>query len=237
MLHIQIIAVLPEIFNALNYGIPQRAQTKGKIKIEILNLRDFSQEKHKRIDDRPYGGGAGMVIKPEPVIGAINTALTKTPQNTLISYLAPHGKPFNQTGAYQLSQRKHLILVAGRYEGIDERVYQVHPHEIWSLGDFILSGAEPAIICMVDAISRLIPQVVGNQDSIQQESFNTNNGYLDYPHYTRPTSFKGISVPSVLLSGDHQKIENWRKKTALERTLKYRPDLLEKHSIANKKEQ
>jgi len=226
MLHIQIIAVLPEIFEALNYGIPHRAQKKGKVMIELLNLRDFNHEKHRRIDDKPYGGGPGMVIKPEPITSAIHTALKRAPSNTLISYLSPHGKRFNQKSAYQLSQRTQLIFVAGRYEGIDERVYSLHPHEVWSLGDFVLSGGELAIVCLIDAICRLIPGVLNNQESTQQESFNIENGFLEHPHYTRPASFNGLLVPSVLLSGNHHEIAKWRRKNSLQRTSQYRPDLL-----------
>jgi tRNA (guanine37-N1)-methyltransferase len=231
-MHIQIIAVFPEIFEALNYGIPGRAQKKGKITIELLRLRDFSQDKHRRIDDRPYGGGPGMVIKAFPVLAAIKTALKKTPPNTLISYLSPHGKRFDQESAYQLSQRTHLILVAGRYEGIDERIYAMHPHEIWSLGDFVLSGGEPAILCMIDAISRLIPGVLNNQESAQQDSFNPGRGLLDHPHYTRPASVNGLSVPSVLLRGNHQAIAQWRGEKSLKYTRQHRPDLLKINCIS-----
>jgi tRNA (guanine37-N1)-methyltransferase len=225
-MHIQIIAVFPEIFKALDYGIPGRAQKKGKLAIELLNLRDFSPAKHQRIDDKPYGGGPGMVLKAEPILLAINNALQKAPPNTLVSYLSPHGKPFNQPSAYQLSQRSHLIFVAGRYEGVDERVYAMHPNEVWSLGDFVLSGGEPAILCMVDAISRLIPGVLGNIQSAEQDSFSSVNGLLDHPHYTRPAIINSIPVPPILLSGHHQAIAQWRRDAALRYTREYRSDLL-----------
>jgi tRNA (guanine37-N1)-methyltransferase len=229
-MHIQIISLLPQLFQALNYGIPHRAQQKGKLTIEVLPLRKFSTGKYSHIDDRPYGGGPGMVLKAEPLLAAISAALEKTPQ-TVISYLSPQGKKFDQKAAYQLTQRDHLIFVAGRYEGIDERVYSIHNYEEWSLGDFVLSGGELAVLCMIDAISRLIPGVLGNHESAEQDSFSLENNLLDHPHYTRPERIRNLDVPPVLLSGHHAEIKKWRLQQSLKQTWLKRPDLLKNRCL------
>lgn len=226
---IHIISLFPEMFHALNHGIPGRAQRNQHVRLHYINPRDFSQDKHDRVDDKPYGGGPGMVMKAQPLQAAIEMALGNSPPETKVSYLSPQGKPFNQFAAHQLSQRTHLILIAGRYEGIDERVHHTHIDEEWSLGDFILTGGELPVMCMVDAICRLIPEVLGNVASAQQDSFGTSQapGLLDYPHYTHPAIVNGLSVPDILLSGHHAKIERWRLQQALGNTWRKRPDLLQ----------
>lgn len=233
---IQIISLFPEMFTPLNLSIPGRAQKKGLIKISYLNPRDFSENKHT-VDDRPYGGGPGMVMKYEPLFAAIKMA--KLHQKTLhqaplVSYLSPQGKKFDQKAARELSQRQGLILIAGRYEGIDQRLIDSEVDEEWSVGDFILSGGELAAMCLIDSIARLQSGALGHLESASQDSFSS--ALLDYPHYTRPANVDGQNVPNVLLEGDHTAIARWRLKQALGRTWQYRPDLLKKH-ILSKQEQ
>lgn len=234
---IQIISLFPEMFTPLSLSIPGRAQKKGLIKISYLNPRDFA-DKHNTVDDRPYGGGPGMVMKFEPLLAAIKMA--KLHQKTLhpaplVSYLSPQGKKFDQIAAQELSQRKGLILIAGRYEGIDQRLINSKVDEEWSLGDFILSGGELAAMCLIDAIVRLQPGALGHLESAAQDSFNPT--LLDYPHYTRPANIDDEQkVPDILLQGNHAAIARWRLKQSLGRTWQRRPDLLKKH-ILNEQEQ
>jgi tRNA (guanine37-N1)-methyltransferase len=233
-MHIHIITLFPKLFEALDYSIPGIAQKRGLLQLSYTNPRAFAQDKHQQVDDRPYGGGPGMVMKVEPLLAAIRQAFETLEIPPLVSYLSPQGTPFNQQAAQVLSQRKQLLLVAGRYEGIDERIYQLAPHEEWSLGDFILSGGELAALCMVDAICRLLPGALGDSDSAKQDSFS--QGLLDHPHYTRPEYIEEIPVPEVLKSGHHAKIATWRLQQALGRTWLKRPDLL-KNRILSPKEQ
>lgn len=234
---IQIISLFPEMFTPLHSSIPGRAQKKGLIKISYLNPRDFTEDKNKTVDDRPYGGGPGMVMKFEPLLAAIKMAklqqkfLDPTP---LVSYLSPQGKRFDQTAAQELSQRKGLILVAGRYEGIDQRLIDNEIDEEWSVGDFILSGGELAAMCLIDAITRLQTGALGHLDSASQDSFTSS--LLDYPHYTRPANIEGQKVPAVLLQGDHAAITRWRLKESLGRTWQRRPDLLKKHILSEQEQ-
>lgn len=228
-MRIDIITLFPEMFNALQYGIPDRAQKKGLLELTFWNPRDFTQDPHRTVDDRPYGGGPGMVMKVEPLQTAIHCAQQASKEPAKISFLSPQGQLFDQLAAQQLAQRNRLILVMGRYEGVDERLIQTEIDEEWSLGDFILSGGELAAMCMIDAIIRLIPGVLGDADSAVQESFST--GLLDYPHYTRPEKIADLTVPEVLLSGNHENIRRWRLKQALGRTWLRRADLLQKYSL------
>lgn len=237
MIDIQIISLFPEMFTPLNGSIPGRAQKKGLLKISYLNPRDFAVDKHNSVDGRPYGGGPGMVMKFEPLLAAIKMAKfhQKTLQPSLVSLLSPQGKKFDQKAAQELSQRKGLILIAGRYEGIDQRLINNEVDEEWSIGDFILSGGELAAMCLIDSITRLLPGALGHQESAAQDSFS--KALLDYPHYTRPAKLDGQqNVPDVLLQGDHNAIARWRLKQALGRTWQRRPDLLKKH-ILNEQEQ
>jgi len=220
-----IITLFPEMFgDPFEVSILKRAQEKGLIKIELHNLRDYCKDKHRVTDDLPYGGGVGMVMKPEPLITAIEAVKSSQPEvRTLL--MTPQGKKFEQNDAVRLAQYSSLALVCGRYEGIDERVRGFVDEEI-SIGDYILTGGELASMVVIEAVARLIPGVLGDADSLQEESFNTP--MLEAPQYTRPRVFKGMEVPEVLLSGNHSEIEQWRRQQALKRTKERRPDLLSK---------
>jgi tRNA (guanine37-N1)-methyltransferase len=235
---IQIISLFPEMFTPLNLSIPGRAQKKGLIKISYLNPRDFTVDKHNTVDDRPYGGGPGMVMKFDPLTAAIKRAkLNQKMLNitSLVSYVSPQGKKFDQTAAQELSRRQGLILIAGRYEGVDQRLIDSEVDEEWSIGDFILSGGELAAMCLIDTIARLQPGALGHLESAAQDSFSSD--LLDYPHYTRPANIGDErKVPAILLKGDHSAIARWRLKQSLGRTWERRPDLLKKH-ILNEQEQ
>jgi len=220
-----IITLFPEMFgDPFEVSILKRAQEKGLIEIELYNLRDYCKDKHRVTDDLPYGGGVGMVMKPEPLIAAIEAVKSSQPEvRTLL--MTPQGKKFEQNNAVRLAQYSSLTLVCGRYEGIDERVRGFVDEEI-SIGDYILTGGEVASMVVIEAVARLIPGVLGDADSLQEESFNTP--MLEAPQYTRPRVFKGMEVPEVLLSGNHSEIEKWRRQQALKRTKERRPDLLSK---------
>lgn len=224
---IDIISIFPKMFDfVLSESIIKRAQQKGKVKINIHNLRDYTLDKHKKVDDRPFGGGSGMVMTPEPVFRAVERLKRKAGNSKIKTILlGPQGRAFNQKTAKRLLKNKHLILICGHYEGLDERIKQSLVDEEISIGDYILSGGELPAMVLVDTIVRLIPGVLGNKNSLNCESFEGN--LLEYPQYTRPADFKGMKVPAVLLSGDHRKIEVWRKKEALIRTREKRPDILE----------
>lgn len=227
------VSLFPEMFTALTqYGVSGRAFKQGIASLEVINPRQFSEDRHQTVDDRPYGGGPGMLMKPEPVTKAITAARQKLTKPTKVVYLSPQGKPLEQADVIRFSQYESMILLCGRYEGIDERVLEAEVDEQYSLGDFVLSGGELAAMALVDATLRLLPDVLGHEDSASQDSFM--QGLLDCPHYTRPEVFKGVAVPSVLLSGDHQRIEQWRHKQALGRTQALRPDLLEKLELNQK---
>mgnify|MGYP006313230539 CR=1 FL=1 len=222
---IQVISLFPEMFVPLNTSIPGRAQKNGLIKLSYLNPRDFSEDKHGNVDDRPYGGGPGMVMKLQ------QQAHQPAP---IVSYLSPQGKRFDQAAAQALSQRKGLILVAGRYEGIDQRLIDTEIDEEWSVGDFILSGGELAVMCLIDAIARLQIGALGNENSAVQDSFTAS--LLDYPHYTHPAIINGLEVPKVLQQGNHAAIARWRLKEALGRTWQRRPDLLKKRILSEQEQ-
>lgn len=217
---IDILTLFPKMFEAVfSESIIKRAQTKGLVEIKVNNLRDWAEDKRGTVDDKPYGGGTGMVMMIEP----IDKALKELPKGKTI-LLTPQGKVFNQKKAQELAQEKHLILLCGHYEGIDERVREHLVDEEISIGDYILTGGEIPSMAVIDAIIRLIPGVLEKQEATQLESFSESK--LEHPQYTRPEDYQGWKVPEVLLSGDHQKIEEWRKNKSLERTKKRRPDLL-----------
>lgn len=220
-----VITLFPEMFgDPLNASIVKRAQEKGLIKIAVHNLRDHCTDKHRVTDDIPYGGGVGMVMKPEPLIRAIEVLRTAQPEaRTLL--MTPQGKPFNQKDAERLTTFPALTLVCGRYEGVDERVRSFVDEEL-SIGDYILTGGELASMVIIDAVTRLLPGVLGDADSLKEESFNQS--LLEAPQYTRPRVFRNMEVPEVLLSGNHAEIERWRQQQALKRTEERRPDLLSK---------
>ena len=209
----------------LQESILGKAIEKGLIEIRTINIRDFALDKHQVVDDTPYGGGQGMVMKVEPIARAIEWVKSKNPSAWTI-YLTPQGKPFNQDMARRLSSRSHLILLCGRYEGVDERVRELFIDEEISIGDYVLTGGELAAMVIIDAVARLLPGVLGSDRSAEEDSFF--NSLLEYPQYTRPFDFKGRSVPEVLLSGNHSAIDLWRKREALKRTFVRRPDLLDK---------
>lgn len=209
-------------------GVIKKALDKGLIEVHVHNLRDFTFDKHKQIDDRPFGGGQGMVLKSEPIFAAVEKI--KLDEKTLVYLLSPQGRKFDFRLAEELAQHPQVILICGRYEGVDERVIQYLVTGEISIGDYILTGGEPAAIVVVDGISRFIPQVVGNVESVKNDSFY--EGLLEFPQYTRPRNFRGMEVPEVLFSGDHSKIESWRRKKSLEKTWLQRPDLLESRKLS-----
>jgi len=220
------------MFEALNFGVIGKAAEKALVNIEHWNIRDFSHDKHNTVDDRPYGGGPGMVMKAEPVRDAIMAARKHAKGNAEVVYLSPQGRKFDQALAEQtVENTDSLILLAGRYECIDERVIESCVYEEWSIGDFVLSGGEIAAMVVIDTLTRLIPGALGHEDSAQQDSFST--GLLDCPHYTRPEDFDGKNVPKVLLSGDHHAIMQWRLQQALGRTWSRRKDLLDKRALSD----
>ena len=220
-----VISVFPEIVNNfIQYGVLKRGQEKALINIESINLRDFS-DKNGYVDDKPYGGGAGMVLQAKPLIDATRYAKSKL-KNSKCIYLSPKGKRVDQTLITDTANNDNLIIIAGRYEGVDQRFIDLEVDEEWSIGDYILSGGEVAACVLIDAIARMIPGVLGHEDSNKDESFS--NGYLEYPHYTRPEIVENISAPEVLLSGNHEEIKKWREKQALLVTNDKRSDLIKK---------
>ena len=231
MLRIDIITIFPEFFrDVIDYGIVKRARTAGLVEINSHDLRQWANDKHRTVDDRPFGGGDGMVLKPEPIFAAVETLTGASkreeyPENTRVVLLSPQGKVFSQESAQTLADKTtRLVLLCGRYEGVDERVAGALVTDEISIGDYVLSGGEPAALVMVDAVVRLLPGALGSDTSAVFESFS--EGLLDYPHYTRPPEFRGMKVPDVLLSGNHADIERWRREAALSKTRRNRPDLL-----------
>lgn len=219
---IDVLTLFPEFFQILNgYSILGRAIEENIINIECTNIRDFSKNKHKKVDDYPFGGGPGMVMKPEPIYDAIEHVKQK---NSKVIYLSPQGKVLTQEVANSLAKEEHLILLCGHYEGIDDRIIQNYVDEEISIGDYVLTGGEIPAMVLIDTITRLIPGVLSSEESFTEESHY--NGLLEYPQYTRPREFLGNLVPDILLSGDHKRIEEWRKNQAYAKTLEKRPDLL-----------
>ena len=215
-----VLTLFPEMFDVLNYSIIGKAIENKLIDVKITNIRDFSKNKHKKVDDTPYGGGAGMVIRPDVVMDSYNSVKT---ENSKVIYLSPQGKTLNQKKVEELSKCSHLILLCGHYEGIDQRVIDKIVDEEISIGDYVLTGGEIPALVLIDSISRYIDGVI-SKDSVKEESFS--QGMLEYPQYTRPESFEGEKVPEVLLSGHHANIEKWRKEQSLKITKSKRPDLL-----------
>ncbi|MBI3813369.1 MAG: tRNA (guanosine(37)-N1)-methyltransferase TrmD [Nitrospinae bacterium] len=212
-----------------NESIIKRAIEKGSVRINILDLRDFTHDRHRVTDDYPYGGGAGMIMKPEPLSEAIEKINEKAPSRVIL--MTPQGERLSQSKAGELSQEKRITILCGRYEGVDERIREHFVDDEISIGDYILTGGEIPAMVLIDAIVRLIPGVLGDEASAREDSFSSN--LLEYPHYTRPANFRGIKVPEVLLSGDHEKIRRWRRRESLKRTLDRRPDLLEEIELSD----
>ena len=222
-MHLDIISLFPNICEApFNESILKRAQEQGAVSVNFIDLREFTHDRHRKADDKPYGGGAGMLIKPEPVFEAIESL--RTPQSRVLM-LTPQGKPFRQKSAIRLAKEEHLILLCGHYEGIDERIRQCLIDEEFSIGDYILTNGALAAVVVADAIIRLLPGVLGCAESCVTESFG-DESLLDFPQYTRPEEFRGMKVPKVLLSGNHKQIEAWRQEQKMVRTMARRPDLI-----------
>jgi len=231
VLHLGVISLIPEILESLNFGIAGRAIEQGLAKVDCWNPRDWALRPYRQVDDKPYGGGPGMVMMYQPLHAAITHARSQMPANCKTIYLSPQGKVIRQSDLNKVANDKQsLLFIAGRYEGIDERIISHHVDEEWSLGDFVLSGGELAAAVFIDAIIRLIPGSLGHLGSAEQDSFM--NGLFDCPHYTRPATIDGLEVPSVLLGGNHRDIEKWRRKQSLGKTWLKRPDLLEKVQLS-----
>jgi tRNA (guanine37-N1)-methyltransferase len=230
-LRVNVISIFPEMFDALGYGMSGRALDKKALALHLTNPRDFAKNRYRTIDDRPYGGGPGMVMMAEPLcaaIDAVNNAQNLGQDAGPVVYLSPKGRRMTQADVESFAALPELTLIAGRYEGIDERVIQTRVDDEVSIGDYVLAGGEFAAMVLIEAIARLLPGVLGNDESVLQESFTT--GILDYPHYTRPECFENSRVPGVLLSGDHKKIAQWRQQQALKVTKERRPELLKMRS-------
>ena len=223
------ISIFPQLIEGLKEtGIIKQGIKKGLISIENVNPRDFTTDKHKTVDDVVYGGGPGMLLKPEPIFKAYESLLEKG-HNPYVLITEPWGRKFDQNFARELSEKEEILIICGRYEGVDERVKSIVNEEV-SIGDFVLSGGEPAAVVIIDSVARLVPGVVGDKNSLDVDSFSDN--LIGYPNYTRPSDFRGMKVPEVLLSGNHKLIKKWRRWKQLEKTLEKRPDLLEKANLS-----
>ena len=247
MLQFDVFTILPEVFPSyLDTSILKKARERGFIDVRVHNIRDYTHDKHHTTDDTPYGGGGGMVMKPEPIFEAVESVLgitsqplrsqlppvADTPQGIPVILLTPQGRVFKQRVAEELSQHQHIALICGRYEGIDERIREHLVTEEISVGDYVLTGGELPAMILIDAVSRLIPGVLGDPTGAADDSHAM--GLLEYPHYTKPPEFRGWKVPDILLSGDHGKIEKWRREQALIRTVRRRPDMVEKAELSEK---
>ena len=229
-----VFTIFPSIINGyLDKGIIARGYESGLIQINIIDLRDFTEDLHRTTDDRPYGGGAGMVMKPEPIWKAVNSV--ERLEKSLVVLLTPCGQRFDQKKAWEFAEKDHILLICGRYEGVDERIADLCVDIEISIGDYVLSGGELGALVIMDAVGRLVPGVLGDENSAFEDSFKDN--LLEYPHYTRPVEFKNINVPDVLLSGHHKEINRWRRTQSLKKTLKNRPDLLENAVLSDEDRQ
>ncbi|MCK8043654.1 tRNA (guanosine(37)-N1)-methyltransferase TrmD [Shewanella sp. 1CM18E] len=230
-----VVTLFPEMFRAVtDFGVTGRAVSKGLLELQTWNPRDFTHDKHKTVDDRPYGGGPGMLMMVQPLRDAIHAAKAAAGKDAKVIYLSPQGRKLTQQGVEELAKSSSLVLVCGRYEGVDERIIQTEVDEEWSIGDYVLSGGELPAMTLIDSVSRLVPGVLGKQASAEQDSFS--DGLLDCPHYTRPESLDGLDVPAVLLSGNHEHIRRWRLQQSLGRTLLRRPELLENLALTGEQE-
>jgi tRNA (guanine37-N1)-methyltransferase len=218
-----VLTLFPEMFEVFNYSIINRAKEKGIIEINTVNIRDFTSDKHNKVDDYPYGGGKGMIMQAEPVYNTVDSIKKKYGYKPYTILLSPRGKIYNQETAKELSNINHIMLICGHYEGIDERITPLADAEI-SIGDFVLTGGELACMAIIDSVSRMVPGVLSTSESYEEESFYS--GCLEYPQYTRPPEFNGLKVPDVLLSGHHENIRKWRRYQSLKLTLMFRPDLI-----------
>lgn len=234
-LKIGVISLFPEMFSAVTgFGVTGRAIKEGLLEVSVWNPRDFTHDRHRTVDDRPYGGGPGMLMMVQPLVDAIEAAKSDLGQDTPVIYLSPQGQKLDHKGVQSLSGNDRMILIAGRYEGIDERIIEKYVDAQWSIGDYVLSGGELPAMVLIDAVSRLVPGVLGHQDSAEEDSFA--NGLLDCPHYTRPEVYNEQQVPSVLLSGNHEKIRRWRLQQSLGRTWLQRPELIKDLALTDEQE-
>lgn len=232
-----VITIFPDFFRSiLEHGLLKRAMVAGHVEVRLRDLRDFTNDRHRSVDDRPFGGGPGMVFKPEPIFRAVETLKAESPgANFPVILLSPQGRLLTQAVAEELARESRIVLISGRYEGVDERVTENLASDEVSIGEYVLSGGELAAAVVMEVVARLLPGVLGNEESCEQESFSScgqrvggrKHGMLDFPQYTRPADFRGLCVPEVLLSGDHEKIRQWRRRRALEKTWRRRPDLLQ----------
>ncbi|QDE30422.1 MULTISPECIES: tRNA (guanosine(37)-N1)-methyltransferase TrmD [Shewanella] len=227
-----VITLFPEMFRAVtDFGVTGRAVKNGLLKVQTWNPRDFTHDRHNTVDDRPYGGGPGMLMMVQPLRDAIHAAKAAAGDRAKVIYLSPQGRKLDQQGVTELAKSHSLILVCGRYEGVDERIIQTEVDEEWSIGDYVLSGGELPAMTLIDSVARLVPGVLGKQASAEQDSFS--DGLLDCPHYTRPEQLDGLDVPAVLLSGDHEKIRLWRLQQSIGRTFLRRPELFENLALTD----
>lgn len=235
-MRIDVVTIFPELVEAVGQvGVTGRAVERGLLKLATWDPRDYTQDRHRTVDDRPYGGGPGMVMKVEPLRAAIRDARGAGERRGRVIYLSPQGRTLDQDAVRELAEAEHLVLIAGRYEGIDERIVEAEIDEEWSIGDYVLSGGELPAMVLIDAVARLLPGALGDAESAQQDSFMA--GLLDHPHYTRPEEIDGRRVPAVLLGGNHAEIERWRRKQALGRTWLRRPELLESLDLSDRDRQ
>ena len=235
-MHIGVISLFPDMFSAITeHGVTRRGIKDGLLTVSIWNPRDFTHDKHRTVDDRPYGGGPGMLMMVQPLVDAIQAAKAALGEDTPVIYLSPQGQTLDHGGVTQLAQNDRMILIAGRYEGIDQRVIDQYVDAEWSIGDYVLSGGELPAMVLIDAVARLVPGVLGHQDSAAEDSFA--NGLLDCPHYTRPEIYNGQQVPAVLLSGNHEKIRQWRLQQALGKTWLQRKELINRLALTDEQEQ
>jgi tRNA (guanine37-N1)-methyltransferase len=230
-MHIDILTLFPEMISGMfNTSILNKAHEKNKYSYQLINFRDFANNKHQKVDDYPYGGGAGMVLTPQPVFDAVEAIRMNRDTNPRIILMCPQGEPYTQEKAEELAQEEHLIFICGHYEGYDERIREHLVTDEISIGDYVLTGGELGAMVVVDSVVRLLPDVLGNMDSAPEDSFST--GLLEHPHYTRPANFRGMKVPDLLLSGHHANIETWRKKESLKRTYERRKEMLERLELS-----
>ncbi|WP_010093459.1 tRNA (guanosine(37)-N1)-methyltransferase TrmD [Ornithinibacillus scapharcae] len=229
-MQIDVLTLFPEMIESvLNTSILKKAQEKNKFQYNLVNFRDYTENKHNKVDDYPYGGGAGMVLSPQPLFDAVETLTQKGTNKPRVILMCPQGERYTQKKAEELAQEEHLIIICGHYEGYDERIREHLITDEISIGDYVLTGGELGAMVVVDSVVRLLPDVLGNEESAPQDSFST--GLLEHPHYTRPADFRGMKVPEVLMSGDHAKIEMWRREQSLRRTYQRRKDLLENYPL------
>lgn len=235
-MHIDILTLFPEMFSGvLNTSIMKKAQESNAFSYETVNFRDYTESKHLKVDDTPYGGGAGMVLSPQPIFDAVEAIKDQQGKKPRVILMCPQGEPHTQAKAEELAQEEHLIFLCGHYEGYDERIREHVVTDEISIGDYVLTGGELGAMVVMDSVVRLLPGVLGNASSAPEDSFS--NGLLEHPHYTRPRNFRGMEVPEVLFSGNHAKIDEWRHKQSLKRTYERRKDLIEQRSLSDQEKE